>query len=219
MQGKSNETMDAALAAIRHLPAAVRQKMQALYEDGTIRPGDIDSRCILNLQALQEPLQLKVFQHIERDRVFFTNARSKAGFLVGACEKAKRGELDVRGYGSIDPWAKQMAAVCVPVKRLINLVPEHKWLSQHHSRPITLTITSDTHQPITITCTLQDTISAIKDKLQSIHCPIKRNQMKLIHPKLSVLKDTRSLAYYNLTDTTLDLRKKFRGGRKINKPE
>ena len=90
MQGRTPETkpetIEMAMATVRHLPVAVRQKMQKLYAEGTIRPGDLDSRCILNLQALQEPLQMKVLQHIERDRVFFTNARSKAGFLVGACE-------------------------------------------------------------------------------------------------------------------------------------
>ena len=211
------ESLETSLNAVRHLPQSVRLKVQKLYEDGTIRPGDLDSRCIMNIQALQEPLQLKVFQHIERDRVFFTNARSKAGFIVSSCEKAKRGELDVRGYGSIDPWAKQMESVCVPVKRLINLVPEQRWLDQHPNAQVNIEVQTPTTK-FRVISSIKSKIRDLKLQLEASKIPF--NQMTLIHPKLSVLRNDRSLAFYNFqVQTQLTLRLKFRGGRKINKPE
>ena len=49
MQSKDNIEM----AAVRHLPQSVRQKIQKLYDDGTIRVGDLDPRSILNMSLVK----------------------------------------------------------------------------------------------------------------------------------------------------------------------
>ena len=35
----------------------------------------------------------------------------RSGFLIAATDKAKRGELDVRGFGAIDPWKATLEAL------------------------------------------------------------------------------------------------------------
>merc|ERR1712098_529451 len=69
----------------------------------------------------------------ENDRVFLANARSKSGFLIAATDKAKRGELDVRGFGAIDPWKATMEALkCTTYswKKYgdVSLQDEEEWL-------------------------------------------------------------------------------------------
>merc|ERR1712224_70295 len=97
--------------AIEQLIPHIRDRLKALFEEGTLRKGDLDLKSIVTLGSLQEPLQVKVMEHMENDRVFLANARSKSGFLIAATDKAKRGELDVRGFGAIDPWKATLEAL------------------------------------------------------------------------------------------------------------
>merc|ERR1719359_1948 len=93
------------------LPEGIRERLLVLFKEGTLRRGDLDVKSIMSLQMLQDPLQEKVMEHMENDRVFLANARSKSGFLTAATDKAKRGELDVRGFGAIDPWKATLEAL------------------------------------------------------------------------------------------------------------
>jgi len=97
--------------AMDQLIPHIRERLKALFDEGTLRRGDLDLKSIVTLGSLQEPLQVKVMEHMENDRVFLANARSKSGFLIAATDKAKRGELDVRGFGAIDPWKATLEAL------------------------------------------------------------------------------------------------------------
>ena len=223
----SSSSVEASMTAVRHLSPSVRKMFQKLVEDGTIRQGDFDSRAIAGIQALTEPLQQKVLQHIERDRIVYVNSRSKQGYILGACEKAKRGELDVRGYGSVDPWDKQLASVCSRPDRILKLIPELKYAEQFPDS-VSLTIlelaqdgTDALVNSFNVDVYLNSTIGAFKDYLHDARATLMpRNQIKIRHSDLGWLKDERTFAYYNIKPgSSLLLSRKFRGGRRVNKPE
>ena len=60
------------------LPQVSRDRLMKLFEDGTLRDGELDHKSVLTLQALSEPLQVraKYFLHfyrfciVESDRAF-----------------------------------------------------------------------------------------------------------------------------------------------------
>ena len=158
-----------------------------------------------------------MIEHLEVERLFLTNSRSKAGFLVSACEKAKRGELDARGFGALDPWRSQMKASCVP-RPVINLLPESEWISKQPS-PIKLSITNEATKH-SISINLTDSIADVKQQyyelLTSPSFSISR--LKLTHPGYGSLRDDRTPAFYNLSDNEpLTVKLKNRGGRKVNR--
>ena len=82
-----------------------------LYHEGTVRPNDFDRDCLMDMQRLALPLMEKVVEHCEGERGFLANSRSKSGFLRSMCMRAKRGELDPRGYGAVDPWKNHILAM------------------------------------------------------------------------------------------------------------
>ena len=212
------EAIEASLQLVKHLCQGVRQRFKTLHDEGTMRPGDLDTRAVMNLQALPEPLQLKVLQHIERDRVVYFNSRSKSGYFMSACEKAKRGELDVRGYGSVDPWSKQMSAVCV--SRTVQLVKEKDWFREN-SESIDLIVneldvdgSGSFSNSFKVKVNIKWKISDLKDFLTNF-TKIPRKLIKLTNDRFH-LKDERTLAFYNLNHQ-LTLQRKHRGGRRINK--
>jgi len=164
---------------------------------------------------------LKVIEHLETERLFLTNSRSKAGFLVSACEKAKRGELDARGFGALDPWRAQLKADCIP-RPTIALVSESEWISGlNEKKSVSLMILLDDSRSSSMSFELGDTIASIKDTIYSSSSPepaYTRSRLKLSHPIYGSLRDERTPAYYNLSDgDCLQVKIKNRGGRKVNR--
>jgi hypothetical protein len=196
---------------MRRMPQAPRDKLQKLYDDGTLRSGDLDHKSLVTLQQLTEPLQLKVIDYLETERLFLANSRSKAGFLVSACDRAKKGELDARGFGALDPWRAGLIAECTP-RPVISLVSEAEWISSSMTPEITLSFAD-----FSVTCNLSDSIAAVKDRV-CMESKMPRSRVKIAHAVYGSLRDDRTVAYYNLSDKEqLQLRLKKRGGRKVNR--
>ena len=205
---------------IKLLPQISREKLTKLFDDGTLRNGELDHKSVLTLNALSEPLQLKVIEHLETERLFLTNSRSKAGFLVSACEKAKRGELDARGFGALDPWRSQLQAECLP-RPGINLLSPEEWTAKQNTGQVKLTIITPTGTCTPLTVGLDHAFSKIKDVIyESVTPDFSRSRLKLSHPIYGSLRDNRSPAYYNLqNEDCLEIKIKMRGGRKVNRQD
>jgi len=218
-------------SAIRALPANTSRRLTKLFSDGAMRKTDLDVKSVMILAALQESLQQKVMGHLEAERVFLSNSRSKAGFLVSACEKAKQGALDVRGFGAIDPWkahlnSKAMGKRTAHSSMAINLENEEEFLDRVGETAkcaITVDCKKDEgaqesnlamHVPWTTT------IGEIKVALSRMGVSLAPNKIKLHDSMLGFLKNKYTLAYYNLSkEATLTLEKRDRGGRKFKKDQ
>ncbi len=156
-----------------------------------------------------------MIEYLETERLFLTNSRSKAGFLVSACEKAKRGELDVRGFGAIDPWRPHMKMECIPRPK-IDLIEESKFIESNGNNSVNIQIMNNGHIT-SIQTPLTDSIHELKRKL---NLEIPTNRLKLIHILYGSLRNNRTLGYYNLKDDEcLQVGIKMRGGRKVKKIE
>ena len=138
--------------------------------------------------------------HMENERIYVANARSKSGFLIATCDKAKTGCLDARGLGAIDPWRTALAAMATPKQKLIDLQPEAKWLEEHPG-PIRLNVTgpcveSDLSLPsVSVELPLNETSAALKAKLATMGIKtIPPNKMKLHTEPVGFLKDWLSLS-------------------------
>jgi len=193
----------------------VRERIMKLYQDGTVRPSDFDRASLDDLKVLRHDLQMKSLEHCEHDRVFLANARSKSGFLVSVCSRAKRGELDPRGFGAQDPWKVILEAMVNDKKRDSTLTEDKDWIDQHPN-PITLKIdvsyTGHAQNMIDITLKPQDTMLQLKEQLsiKGISWPV--SKMKIRLKEAGYLRNERSVAYYNLTNNeTLELVLKTRG--------
>lgn len=203
----------------QQLPEASKSKLMKLFDDGTLRAGELDHKAVLTLKNLSEPLQLKVIEHLEIERLFLTNSRSKSGFLVSACEKAKRGELDARGFGALDPWRQSMKEECIP-RPEINLVPESDWLAHMSQKQVSVQVSYDGNST-SVSLPLESDISKIKRQVllqlgSPADLPLAR--LRLSHPMYGSLRNDRTLAYYNIGEgTQLTVKLKTRGGRRVNR--
>lgn len=196
-----------------------REKLEKLYDDGTLKTGDLDHKSLLTLQQLTEPLQLKVIEYLETERLFLANSRSKAGFLVSACDRAKKGELDARGFGALDPWRQSLIAECTP-RPYISLIGESEWIAKLGKPEITIHVTFPAGEGFSATANLSDSIAQVKDSiLMSSHVEdFSRSRFKLVHPVYGSLREDRSLAFYNISgNESLAAKLKLRGGRKVNR--
>merc|ERR1719188_1842700 len=126
--------------AIRQLPGEIRERLEKLFEEGLLKEGDLDLRSITVFASLNEGLQARVMNHMESERIYVANARSKSGFLIATCDKAKTGCLDARGLGAIDPWRTALVAMATPKQKIFELKPEADWLDEYGSDPIKLHI-------------------------------------------------------------------------------
>jgi len=166
-----------------------------------------------------------VMNHLEGERIYVANARSKSGFLIAACDKAKTGCLDARGLGAIDPWRSALVAMATPKMEQIELVPEKEWLDQVGTDPLKLTVNvsiceAEVGMPmVTMELPLTETSAAVKMKLTAMGITsIPVHKMKLLNENVGYLKDRFTLAYYNLMDgASLELQKRGRGGAKLRK--
>jgi len=223
--GPSSAETDVVEVALKQLPGEIYQRLMKLFEEGLLKKGDLDLRSVTVFASLNEGLQGRVMNHLEGERIYVANARSKSGFLIAACDKAKTGCLDARGLGAIDPWRSALVAMATPKMEQIELVPEKEWLETNGTEPLKLTVNvsiceAEVGMPtVTMELPLTETAAAVKCKLTAMGITsIPVHKMKLLNENVGYLKDRFSLAYYNLLDgASLELQKKGRGGAKLRK--
>jgi hypothetical protein len=206
--------------AIKQLPAEIRDRFEKLFEEGLLKEGDLDLRSVTVFASLNEGLQTRVMNHMENERIYVANARSKSGFLIATCDKAKTGCLDARGLGAIDPWRTALVAMATPKQKIVDLKPERDWLDTHDEAAIKLTVNLDEHEKdlgvpsITVELPPTECATAIKQKLVAMGLKsVPANKMKFHADAVGFLKDRHSFAYYNFEDgISLTLSSRKRGG-------
>jgi len=223
--GPSSAETDVVEVALKQLPGEIYQRLMKLFEEGLLKKGDLDLRSVTVFASLNEGLQGRVMNHLEGERIYVANARSKSGFLIAACDKAKTGCLDARGLGAIDPWRSALVAMATPKIEQIELVPEKEWLETNGQDPVKITVNvsiceAEVGMPmVTMELPLTETSSAVKVKLTAMGITsIPVHKMKLLNENVGFLKDRFTLAYYNLMGgAALELQKRGRGGAKLRK--
>merc|ERR1719201_1546732 len=133
MAKEGNSESDIVNVAIKQLPGKIRDRLEKLFSEGLLKENDLDLRSITVFASLNEGLQDRVMTHMENERIYVANARSKSGFLIATCDKAKTGCLDARGLGAIDPWRSALVAMATPKQRMMDLEPERDWLDKYGS--------------------------------------------------------------------------------------
>lgn len=217
-------------AALKKMQEALTQskiggRLQKLCEDGTMRGDEFDYKALAVLHGLPEGLQLQVMDHLENDRVFLMNSRSKSGFLVSACEKARLGALDCRGFMLQDPWRMRLLQNARPKRASIDLVSESVWLTKHGGEPARLLIDVSVDKSlgsgsIALAVNLANTSETIKKRLAVIGVQIPIHKMRLKASGIGFLKDTNSLGFYNLqSGSELQLMCKTRAGSALKKDQ
>lgn len=211
--------------AIRQLPTEIRERLEKLFEEGLLKEGDLDLRSITVFASLNEGLQARVMNHMECERIYVANARSKSGFLIATCDKAKTGCLDARGLGAIDPWRTALVAMATPKQKIINLTPERDWLDEHEESAVIkiqvelgTSVEAELGVPnVTVELPLTETSTAVKAKLVAMGIrSIPANKMKLHTESVGFLKESRSFAFYNLNDGVVcSLSERKRGGARL----
>lgn len=222
---EGNSESDIVNVAIKQLPQKIRERLEKLFEEGLLKENDLDLRSITVFASLNEGLQDRVMTHMENERIYVANARSKSGFLIATCDKAKTGCLDARGLGAIDPWRSALVAMATPKQKMIDLEPERDWLDSHSTLPIKLHVNlgsceKEVGMPrVTVEVPLSETAAAVKSKLASMGIEsVPANKMKLHVEPVGFLKDRYTLAFYNLNDgAELELSVRKRAGVKFRK--
>jgi len=222
---EGNSESDIVNVAIKQLPGKIRDRLEKLFAEGLLKENDLDLRSITVFASLNEGLQDRVMTHMENERIYVANARSKSGFLIATCDKAKTGCLDARGLGAIDPWRSALVAMATPKQKMIDLEPERDWLDKYGTDPIKLHVNIGEcekevgMQKVTVEVPLSDTAAAMKGKLAAMGIEsIPVNKMKLHNDTVGYLKDRYPLAYYNLLDgAEFELQKGKRAGVKFRK--
>jgi len=219
--------LEQAAEALRAVQAAFSPETSASLKkfvgDGTMRADELDVKCLLILQALSAQLQAEVLDYIEGERVFFLNARSKSGFVVAACEKARTGSLDARGLRFKDPWCEHLLSVAQPKKVQVDLDSEQDWLAKHGHEPARLLINLSADKDlgvtsVTLAVNLTQSAETIKKRLAVIGVKIPVNKMRLRAARVGFLKGTKTLAFYNIqSGSELQLLCKTRAGVALKK--
>lgn len=205
-QKDGNSESDIVNVAIKQLPVKIRERLEKLFDEGLLKDNDLDLRSITVFASLNEGLQDRVMTHMENERIYVANARSKSGFMIATCDKAKTGCLDARGLGAIDPWRSALVAMATPKQKLFDLKPERDWLDEHDG-PIKLNINvaqfskEAGSDKLELELPLSETSAALKSELVKLGITsIPTNKMKLFVEPVGFLKDRLPLAYYNLVD-------------------
>lgn len=216
---------DIVSVAIKQLPTDIRERLMKLFDEGLLKDNDLDLRSITVFASLNEGLQARVMNYLENERIYVANARSKSGFLIATCDKAKTGCLDARGLGAIDPWRQALSAMATPKMKIFDLENEKDWIDKHGDEPIKLTVNTAICESeietaeVTVEVPLSESSAVVKAKLVAMGLKSKPpSQMKLWVDPVGFLKDRHSLAYYNIIeDCELVLSFSSRGGRKTRK--
>eukprot|EP00440_Ansanella_granifera_P005237 gb/GFBE01005681.1/.p1 GENE.gb/GFBE01005681.1/~~gb/GFBE01005681.1/.p1 ORF type:complete len:263 (+),score=48.20 gb/GFBE01005681.1/:1-789(+) len=195
----------------------VRTRLRGYVEEGLVKPGDFDLQAVSNLATLNKDLQERVLTYIDSNKVYLTHSRSKAGFLVSCCEKARRGALDEKGIGAVDPWRDYLLSIARPRPRQIELVPELEWLQRcPGAQEFLLDVQADPDvgvSVIRVSLQLFHSVLSVKEKLADIGVNIPVQKMRLKEATVGFLRDERTLAFYNLSSgMRLQLVPKRRGG-------
>ena len=199
-------------SVVRQLPGAVRDKFKELVSKSIFKASDFDSKSLLHLQTLPESSQLQVLTHLESHRQQLHVARSKSAFLVSLCERARRGALDIRGFGVVDVFSAQLDSLASKFPQPLSLVPEDVWASTHPG-VVTVVFSGDG-----LPSELVGHFS-ISDKVSDLKLWLDRKNVALVLHS-SVLRDACSLAFYNFRPSEhLLVKRKQRGGRRVNKVE
>eukprot|EP00931_Biecheleriopsis_adriatica_P020421 TRINITY_DN13652_c0_g1_i3.p1 TRINITY_DN13652_c0_g1~~TRINITY_DN13652_c0_g1_i3.p1 ORF type:complete len:465 (-),score=116.28 TRINITY_DN13652_c0_g1_i3:103-1437(-) len=220
-----NSEQEIVSVAIKQLPTDIRERLEKLFEEGLLKEGDLDLRCITVFASLNEGLQSRVMNHMETERIYVANARSKSGFLIATCDKAKTGCLDARGLGAIDPWRTALVAMATPKQKILSLKNEQDWLDDKGESPIKINVNvseveNEIGMPsVTLELPLTETCAAVKAKLVAMGVrSIPANRMKLHTEPVGFLKERFTFAFYNLeAGVTLVLSQRKRGGAKYRK--
>ncbi|CAK9024666.1 unnamed protein product [Durusdinium trenchii] len=172
------------------------------------------------LVGLKPDLQERVLNYCESNKVYLTNARSKAGFLVAACEKARKGALDERGFGAVDPYKEYLLALARPRKAVIDLVPEAEWLQRFtDAQEVVFNVKADPEigvSTLRLALQLTHSVRAVKERLIAVGVGMPIHKMRLREANVGYLRDERTLAYYNLSSgSQLHLMPKKRAGRRL----
>merc|ERR1712151_1470807 len=181
--------------AIKQLPGKIRERLEKLFEEGLLKDNDLDLRSITVFASLNEGLQDRVMTHMENERIYVANARSKSGFLIATCDKAKTGCLDARGLGAIDPWRSALVAMATPKQKMFELEPERDWLERHGTDPIKFTVNVGSFESdvgkktLTVEIPLTDTTADLKSMLKDMGIKAAANKMKLSIEPVGFLKD------------------------------
>ncbi|CAJ1355215.1 unnamed protein product [Effrenium voratum] len=178
-----------------------------------------------SLVSLKPDLQDRVLTYCENNRIFLLNSRSKSGYLVAACEKARRGALDERGIGTVDPYRDYLLGMARPRRELIDLVPEEEWMQ--HSDPEAAQLIFDVKadpeigvSTLRLALKLQHSVRSVKERLAAVGVKIPVQKMRLKEARVGFLRDERTLAYYNLSSgCKMQLVLKRRAGRRQAKVE
>eukprot|EP00435_Cladocopium_sp_Y103_P019884 s840_g4.t2 len=169
--------------------------------------------------ALNPDLQDRVLSYCDSNKIFMTNARSKSGFLVAACEKAKKGSLDARGFGTVDPYKEYLLTIAKPKREWVDLVPEQQWLEQTtDAQEVIFDVRADPEagvSAIRLCLQLDRTVRSVKERLAAVGVQMPVQKMKLREASIGYMRDERTLAYYNLkSGSKVQLVAKQRGGRR-----
>lgn len=207
-----NSETEIVSVAIKQLPGHIRERLEKLFEEGLLKEGDLDLRSITVFASLNEGLQARVMNHMENERIYVANARSKSGFLIATCDKAKTGCLDARGLGAIDPWRTALVAMATPKQQMIDLKPERDWLDSHGEEAIKININVSGPDvtaaendlgvsSVTIELPLTETTAGLKAKLVAMGVrSIPPNRMMFHTEPVGFLKERYTFAFYNLED-------------------
>lgn len=197
----------------------IRARLQQMVKEGLVKEGDFDLHAMSIFSALNPDLQDRVLSYCDTNKIYMTNARSKSGFLVAACEKARKGSLDARGFGTVDPYKEYLLTIAKPKREWVDLVPEQQWLEQTtDAQEVIFDVRVDPEagvSAIRLCLQLDRTVRSVKERLAAVgvHMPVQK--MKLREASIGYMRDERTLAYYNLkSGSKVQLVAKQRGGRR-----
>lgn len=194
--GYGNEAMEespdveAVRQACEALPADTGGKLKAMFSCNGLQMSDLDVKSVMELARLHITLQQKVLQHLESERVFLCNSRSKSRFLISTCEGAKQGRLDVRGFGAIDPWKSHLNAIAVQSLKPLEFVSEEEYIAEVGENAVvcfevdvsicpTLTEENENSPVLCLWMPISSTPLDLRDKISLMGCSVPLFQMKL----------------------------------------
>lgn len=202
------------------LPEDVQKRLHGLVQEGLVKEGDLDIQAMSSLVHLSPDLQDRVLTYIDNTKVYFMNARSKAGYVVSACDKARRGALDEKGIGAVDPWKDYLHSIARPQNRPIDLIPEAEWLQRFpDALEFIIGVPADERVQVSyirLSLLLSHTIASVKKKLADIGIRIPIPKMRLREARVGFMADERTMAFYNLSGGKLQLLEKRRAGRRYS---
>lgn len=225
---EENPEIAATIAACDALPAEIAEKIKSMFGCNGLTMADLDVKSVTELGRLHITLQQKVLAHMESERVFLCNSRSKSRFLISTCERAKQGALDVRGFGAIDPWKLHLSTIAVKTVKPFEFVKEAEYLEQVGESSVvqfeidisadSMLVEANSDKPnssiLEMSIPLRSPLQQVWDRVNSMGCSFP-SHMKFREAEFGFLRPKFTCAYYNLPvdqPVRLTLARKSRGG-------